>query len=87
MAFTIEELKEIRDIVHAYDLEGGVDQKLIDRIEQEIIRLAPPPPVEPTFVCDATPDTVCGKKGVQHRMKRWNCYSTTCLNEGCNYKI
>lgn len=29
----------------------------------------------------------CEKHGIPHRMRRWNCYSTTCLNPGCKEKI
>jgi hypothetical protein len=40
-----------------------------------------------TFIEDAAPDTICGEKGVPHRMKRWSCYDTQCINPGCNHKI
>ena len=40
-----------------------------------------------TFECEAAPDTICGEKGVPHRMKRWSSYDTVCINTGCNHKI
>lgn len=35
----------------------------------------------------ADKDTVCGQKGIKHRMKRYNCYDTSCINEECDHWI
>lgn len=40
-----------------------------------------------TYECKASLDTECGKQGIVHKMKRWNCYYTSCINPGCNYSI
>jgi hypothetical protein len=29
----------------------------------------------------------CGEEGIPHKMKRWNCFHTSCINEGCLYSI
>jgi hypothetical protein len=40
-----------------------------------------------TYETKAAKDTPCGMKGIPHKMKRWNCYDTSCINPGCMYSI
>jgi hypothetical protein len=39
-----------------------------------------------TFLSDSK-EGKCGAEGKQHKMKRWNCYHTSCINKGCDYYI
>ena len=39
------------------------------------------------FERPADTKSACGKVGIPHRMKRWNCYDTRCVNPRCSFKI
>ena len=58
--------------------EAFFEPRIIEKVKEEITGW---------FPMSAHPKSVCGKKGIDHRMKRWNCYSTTCINDGCNERI
>jgi hypothetical protein len=65
-------VEQIKDHTHEYKFIGGVDE------EEEI---------PGTYEQNAEQGTYCGDHGIKHKMKRWDCYRTECVNKGCNYKI